>query len=106
MSEERVFVGKLEELPEEGGVKVEAFGSKIALFKHEGSVHAIDDTCPHRRGPLHVGRVVDGAVVCPLHGWAFDLFSGEKRGDTTSRVSVYTVETDESDVFLKRPSGA
>lgn len=37
-----------------------------------GAVHAWDDRCPHRGAALSLGRVVDGHLTCPYHGWRFD----------------------------------
>lgn len=44
------------------------FGLEIA-----GTVHLISARCPHRGGPLHLGRIVDGRVRCPWHGTTFRL---------------------------------
>ena len=38
-----------------------------------GKVFALHDSCPHRGVPLHYGRVVDGTIECPYHGWRFNL---------------------------------
>jgi phenylpropionate dioxygenase-like ring-hydroxylating dioxygenase large terminal subunit len=38
----------------------------------DGQVRAARDLCPHRRAPLSAGRVVDGHLECPYHGWAYD----------------------------------
>jgi len=55
-------------------VKVE--GRKIVVLKHEGTVHAVDNACPHLKLSIRKGKIVDGAIVCPWHRSAFDLESG------------------------------
>jgi phenylpropionate dioxygenase-like ring-hydroxylating dioxygenase large terminal subunit len=37
----------------------------------EGKAFALRDICPHRAAPLSAGRLVDGTVECPYHGWRF-----------------------------------
>ncbi|MGH9209847.1 MAG: Rieske 2Fe-2S domain-containing protein [Acidimicrobiales bacterium] len=46
---------------------------RIALFRGtDGRPVAVPDRCPHRQAPLSAGRVVDGCLQCPYHGWTFD----------------------------------
>lgn len=37
----------------------------------DGVVVAAPDRCPHREAPLSAGRVAEGCLVCPYHGWTF-----------------------------------
>lgn len=47
-------------------------GRPVVLFRdREGQARALQDRCPHRHAPLSGGRVVDGALECPYHGWRF-----------------------------------
>lgn len=39
--------------------------------------YAVDNTCPHAGGSLGEGDVVDNSIICPLHAWAFDVFTGK-----------------------------
>lgn len=52
---------------------VEFGGERVAIFNVDGTYYAISDACPHAGGPLSEGYVEDGKVVCPWHGWCFDL---------------------------------
>lgn len=65
------FVGTSAELAE--GATTSAFlGEKeIVLFRSEGKVHALDPYCTHMGAKLCQGRVDQGHLVCPLHGWRF-----------------------------------
>lgn len=47
------------------------------LFNDGGEIVAAADVCPHKGAPLSAGEFEDGVVVCPLHGWEFDVRSGE-----------------------------
>ncbi|KAL8584816.1 hypothetical protein ACOMHN_037521 [Nucella lapillus] len=80
----------------------------IALFKVQGRVYAIDDTCPHAGGPLSMGDIEDlpeeGLCVrCPWHKWGIMLDSGaigEHKGHK-QRAKVYPVRvTDGGDIYI------
>lgn len=48
----------------------------LAIFLVDGVIRCIDNECPHVGSPLARGAIVDGRVVCPSHGWTFDLETG------------------------------
>ncbi|WP_434042869.1 MULTISPECIES: Rieske 2Fe-2S domain-containing protein [Sorangium] len=53
-------------------VTVERFGTRIVLFRDErGALVAARARCPHRGADLGLGRVVDGAIECPYHGFRY-----------------------------------
>jgi phenylpropionate dioxygenase-like ring-hydroxylating dioxygenase large terminal subunit len=52
---------------------VHLFDTAFVVWRDaSGKAHALMDRCPHRNAPLSAGRVEDGCVVCPYHGWKFD----------------------------------
>lgn len=75
-----VRVATLADLPLGASQAVRVGDVSIALFNVNGSVYAVDSVCPHAGGPLARGALggSDGAVVtCPLHGWRFDVRTGQ-----------------------------
>jgi nitrite reductase (NADH) small subunit len=49
---------------------------RIAVFRtRNGDVFAVQALCPHKGGPLADGLVGGTTLICPLHGWKFDLAS-------------------------------
>lgn len=47
-------------------------GLPLVLFRDEGGRAAVlPDRCPHRFAPLSAGKVRDGQIECPYHGWRF-----------------------------------
>ena len=76
-------------------------GWEIGVFrKHDGSLHAIDNACPHAHAPLHLGHIVDGDVVCPLHMWSFSLTTGKCTLFEGPEVEVYPLEVQEGVVYV------
>jgi nitrite reductase/ring-hydroxylating ferredoxin subunit len=86
-----VPVADLGEVPPGGALRVFAGLLDIALFNVEGSVHAIDNRCPHRAGPLVNGRVLGNVVTCPLHAWKFHLATGDSVDHPGARVRTHPV---------------
>ena len=94
-------VASLDDIPNGGAITVDVGERRIALFRREGEVFALDETCPHRGGPLHDGSIDRGVVLCPWHQWQFDLRTGCSPVNPLSRVRVYPVRLEGTDVFLE-----
>ncbi|HUP68560.1 MAG TPA: Rieske 2Fe-2S domain-containing protein [Acidimicrobiales bacterium] len=67
----------LDDLEPGRGHRVRLHGHDLAVFLVDGKVRVVDNTCLHTGGPLADGAVVDGCVICPLHGWVYDLMTGQ-----------------------------
>ena len=74
----RRWVRALQEadLPDDSAVGVEAEGRQILLYRHRGTLYALDNICSHAGGLLSRGTVADLTVTCPLHGSRFALADG------------------------------
>ncbi|PNW88760.1 hypothetical protein CHLRE_01g043350v5 [Chlamydomonas reinhardtii] len=60
-------------LPKDTLVPFELFGEPWVMFRDEkGQPSCIRDECAHRGCPLSLGKVVEGQVMCPYHGWEFN----------------------------------
>jgi nitrite reductase [NAD(P)H] small subunit len=87
-----VTVGSVEEIPVGEGRTFAVDGSQIAVFRlRDGTLRAIDAVCPHKGGPLADGLADDKMVVCPLHGYAFDMRTGTEAGGAGMSVRSYQV---------------
>jgi len=80
-----------DDIPVGEGRSFEFAGRRIAIFNVEGEFHAIDDVCVHRGGPLGDGPLKGCVVVCPWHGWKFDVTTGRNPEDSEIGVPTYTV---------------
>ena len=69
-------ITRTENIPLHEGRPVQMNGVELAIFNLGDRFAAIENQCPHKGGPLADGIVSGAVVVCPLHGWRFDLNSG------------------------------
>ena len=90
------------ETPKAGEVaQFDAQGVAVCLANMEGQLHAVDNWCPHRRGPLGEGWLEGSTVVCPWHCWAFDLRSGEAQAPESGKVAVFGVKVEAGAVLVE-----
>jgi len=50
----------------------EILSTPIVLFRNQEKITALLDRCPHRNAPLSRGKIINGGLECPYHGWQFD----------------------------------
>lgn len=96
-----VKVARRDEIPDGSGRTVEAGGRSIALFNTGGRFYAIDNACLHRGGPLGEGDLMGTTVVCPWHGWEYDVVTGESVDDPKVKVSCFAVRLDGEDILIE-----
>jgi ferredoxin-nitrite reductase len=80
---------RAEEIPEGAAKLVRVKGQEIAVFKHKGRLHAVDNNCPHEGGQLSAGWIEGDEVVCPLHGYKFNLKTGACSTDAKLAAQVF-----------------
>ena len=80
---------------------IEAGGKELALCHVEGKYYAIDNNCPHQGGPLAQGFLDGTSLACPLHGWTFDVTSGEMPGNPIMKVGCFEVVVEGEDVLAE-----
>ena len=93
----------VDELPADGGAIVEIGSRIIAIFEHEGEVHAVQNTCPHAGGSLADGTRDGTLVRCPRHSWGFDVASGACQTDPRYQLLQYEVRVADDWVLVGVP---
>jgi methionine sulfoxide reductase heme-binding subunit len=73
---------------------------RIAIFKTEGRLFAIHNVCKHQNGPLGEGRIVDGCITCPWHGYQYLPKNGQSPPPFKEKVSTYDVKLNGTEVWL------
>lgn len=94
-------VTNIDDVPFMGSRVVEIADVEIAIFKtKDGSIFAINNTCPHKKGKLSEGLVHESVVTCPLHNWNVDLKSGESLGNDSGCTNVYETKIVDGIIYL------
>lgn len=100
-------------------VIAEVDGVEIAVFRIEGTYHAVANFCVHQGGPVCEGELrgrttvaddgwdweyddTEQYVVCPWHGWLFDVTTGVSPDDEQYAVPTYDVTVEDGAVFVER----
>jgi nitrite reductase/ring-hydroxylating ferredoxin subunit/DMSO/TMAO reductase YedYZ heme-binding membrane subunit len=86
-----VDVCDVDDIPEKRAVITCLSGERVAVFRYDGRVSALSNVCQHQNGPLGEGRIVDGCVVCPWHGYEYAPDSGASPPPFTERVPTFDV---------------
>ena len=101
MSNATYNLGPVACIPLGEGRLFEAGTTLIAIFRaRDGRVYATEPWCPHKGGPLIDGIVAAGKVVCPLHGYTFDLATGKPAHNECRAIRTYPVRLTEEDEVL------
>lgn len=90
------------ELPREGEV-CEMAGGRLCVTRVNGEIAVLDNVCPHSEGPLGQGMVEDGRVVCPYHGWAFDVKTGAASHAPDEKVRIYEAVIKDGELLVRPP---
>ncbi len=75
-------------------------GERVAVFRSGESFSAISNACAHQNGPLGEGRIVDGCVTCPWHGFQYRVSDGCSPEPFTERVPTYNLALDGAKIML------
>ena len=70
------FVIDADAVPEGRAVPAQVGDKWYAVCNDGGTFHVTAFECPHEHGPLGQGEVQDGCLICPVHGWPWDLATG------------------------------
>jgi len=82
------------------GKSIELNDKAVAVFNVDGKFYAINDTCKHRGGPLGQGELEGKTVVCPWHGWRYDVTTGANELVPEQPTEKYEVKVEGDDLFV------
>jgi nitrite reductase (NADH) small subunit len=90
------------ELPSEGEAREFLSGDKVICVANvNGTITAMDNVCLHRGGPLGQGVIEGDKVVCPWHGWQWNVATGEAVHNPGAKVAVYPITVEGGDVMVE-----
>ena len=96
-----IDIAALDDIPQRGARVVKTRAGCVAVFRTAADeVFALDNTCPHKQGPLSEGIVHGAAVTCPLHNWVISLETGLVQGNDEGQVATYPARVEGGRILL------
>src|SRR5215208_1832447 len=90
-----LIVGRIEDLRPGACIRVALpDGDELAVYNVGGEFYATENSCPHRGAPLTEGALCGHIIECGLHGWQFDVRSGECL-TVPERIKTYSVRIED-----------
>ncbi len=75
-------------------------GERIAVFRYDGKISAVSNVCQHQNGPLGEGRIINGCITCPWHGYEYNPADGASPPGFTEKVPTFRVRLEGDRVFV------
>lgn len=116
-----VFVAKKDGLKEGEKLIVPTGNTEIGVYRFEGKLYAYENLCGHQGGPACEGIVIakvvekigedrtyqgmtfdesEPHIVCPWHGFEYDLKTGIHVGDKRFRLKPYEVVERDDGIYV------
>lgn len=116
MSNQSVKVARLEDVPDSRPTIVTVDHREIVLIRRGPKVYALRNVCPHMSESFAAGFVrpkfvsacvgsaemaADPVLVCPWHGWEYNVATGKSPTDPRLRVRTYATRVEGGDVLVE-----
>ncbi|WP_341977709.1 Rieske 2Fe-2S domain-containing protein [Microbacterium sp. LTA6] len=116
-----VVVARLDDLKERERIVVDVDGTELGLYFYADQVRAWYNVCPHQGGPVCQGKIMprtvqlvredlksggpgfhptDRNIVCPWHGFEFDVLTGKHPADASVGLRPIPVRVDGNEVVV------
>ena len=95
-----IDVGAAADIPENSARVAVVGGERVAVFRYDGKLSCVSNVCRHQNGPLGEGRIVDGCITCPWHGYQYRPESGSSPPPFTDLVPTYSLRVEAGRVLV------
>ncbi len=93
-------VCSVQEIPEKRARIVCLGGERVAIFKYDGKISAVSNVCQHQNGPLGEGKILDGCITCPWHGYQYRPETGASPPPFVEKVPTFNVRLENGRVLV------
>jgi nitrite reductase/ring-hydroxylating ferredoxin subunit/DMSO/TMAO reductase YedYZ heme-binding membrane subunit len=97
---EFVKVCFVKDIPDNRAKVVTLGNERIAIFKYDQKLSAISNVCKHQHGPLGEGKIIDGCITCPWHGYQYLPHNGSSPPPFHEKVATFDVRIINEDVWV------
>ena len=76
----------------------------LVICKLNGEYHALNGVCSHAKGPLCRGQLDGKYLICPWHGWEYDITTGQCEIETTLHQQKYPLKIEGDEIWVRIPA--
>ena len=88
----------------EGKMKaVRIKGKPVLLARVGGEVYGVSNVCPHEGCSFQGGILTGYVLMCPCHGWKFDLRTGEYQEIPMVKLQCYHCRSENGKIQIEIP---
>ena len=103
MGKEFVKAGTLENISDQRPLRFLAGDTDVVVFQSQREFFAAENSCPHQHfSLLHQGELHDCTVTCPMHGWKFDLRTGNAMNGN-GKLRMFSVDVRGKEIWVEKP---
>ncbi len=95
-----VPVCRVDEIPEKRARVAVVGGERVAVFRYDGKLNCVSNVCRHQHGPLGEGKIIDGCITCPWHGYQYRPDSGTPPPPFDDKVPTYNLTVENGQVLV------
>lgn len=95
-----IYVCRLEDMEDTRAKMIIVDQERVAVYKYGNKLSAVHNVCKHQNGPLGDGKIVDGCIVCPWHGYQYLPENGSAPAPFTEKLATYSLKIEGSKIYL------
>ena len=93
-------VAGVDELTDGQAKVVTLAGDRVAVFRNGDEVSVVSNACQHQNGPLGEGRIIDGLIVCPWHGYQYQPRCGRSPETFTEKIPTFRAQVRDGRIWV------
>ena len=98
------LVCHINEIENDKAKMVNVNNERIAIFKYDKKLSAVHNVCKHQNGPLGEGKIIDGCITCPWHGYQYHPQDGCSPAPFSEKVGTYQLKL-KNELIYVNPNG-
>lgn len=95
-----IYACNLSDIPNNRAITVVVSNERVAIYKYDSKLSAVNNVCRHQGGPIGEGKVVDGCITCPWHGYQYLPGNGQSPPPFTEKLETYFLKLEGEKVFI------
>lgn len=97
-----ISAGNIDEIENNRAKVITIEGERVAIFKYDGKLSAVSNVCKHQNGPLGEGRVIDGLITCPWHGYQYRPHDGCSPPPFDEKIPTFGLKLEGKEIYVKK----